>query len=106
MPSSDPPRIKIMFLDDPETVRAKISGTLCEEGNVETKWLLTCQEILVPINEIWVELGKAQTNNQPSQVNGVVGDRRSFGSKDAPKDRLFSVPLEPKGSEDCKHFKS
>lgn len=107
MSSSDPPHTKIMFLDDPETVRAKISGALCEEGNVETNGILpTLKEILIPISEIWVELEKAQRKNQPEQVNGIVGDRRSFVSKDAPEDTLFSVPLEPTGSDNFKHFNS
>lgn len=104
MSSSDPPHTKITFLDDPDTVRTKIFGAFCEEGNIETNGVLpTLKEILFPISEIWLERGK---RNHSDQVNGIVDGRRSFVIKDAPEATLFSVRFGPTGSDECKHYAS
>ena len=107
MSSSDPPHTKIMFLDDPETVRSKISGAFCEEGNIEKNGILpTLKEILIPISELWLENITAKSDGNPTKGNSLTGDRRPFSSKDAPEGTLFTVNPGAKDIGDCKHYQS
>lgn len=107
MSSSDPPHTKIMFLDDPETVRSKISGAFCEEGNIEENGILpTLKEVLIPISELRLESAMVKSDGNPAEGNSIMGDRRPFSSKDAPEGTLFTVNLGAKDAGDCKHYKS
>lgn len=96
MSSSDPAHTKIMFLDDPDTVRAKISGASCEAGNVDTNGILpTLKEVLIPISELRVERFRDQAAGQNPPNNATsTADRRPFCSGDAPGGAVFTVELD------------
>ncbi|KAB8231864.1 uncharacterized protein BDW43DRAFT_312783 [Aspergillus alliaceus] len=112
MSSSDSANTKIMFLDNEQTVREKVSRASCDAGVVEGNGILPILEhVLMPISELrWsnqshssqkpVNGGGYESNGQ----NGSEGAKWPFCSKDAPWGTLFSIPVRNVGCE-CKAYR-
>lgn len=87
MSSSHPAFTKIMFLDDAETVRAKIAGAACPARVVEGNGILPIVEhILFPASEI--SLLDLDGQGRPDGAGGVVGP---YAAERAPAGTLFSI---------------
>lgn len=100
MSSSHPAHTKIMFLDDPEAVAAKIAGASCPAQVVQGNGVLPILEhILFPISEIrMLQLQNGSLNGvEDHSTNGhpTNGERNSrpFVADGAPEGALFSVAV-------------
>jgi len=92
MSSSKPPSTKIEFLDDPDTVRWKISEVPCEEGNVSENGVLgILRDVLIPISELRLERLQGKTGVNLAEGQGVMSDQRPFISDNAPEGTVFTI---------------
>ncbi|KAE8153821.1 Aminoacyl-tRNA synthetase [Aspergillus avenaceus] len=96
MSSSHPAHTKIMFLDDPDTVRDKIAGALCQAGNIEQNGILPIlKHILFPVSElrsVHLQEVEGKKTDGTNGINGVGhGSKRPFAAEGAPEGTLFSV---------------
>lgn len=77
--SSSEPNSKIDFLDPPATIKKKLKGAFCEEGNIENNALLSfVKAVLFPISSLRIE------TQDPTF--------KPFSAEDAPPGTIFSVP--------------
>ena len=82
--SSSDPSSKIDFLDPPETVRKKVKGAFCEEGNVADNGVLAfAKAVLIPVSELRLE--------QLANGAGEGAGQRPFSTPDAPAGTVFSI---------------
>ncbi|KAE8369558.1 hypothetical protein BDV27DRAFT_153046 [Aspergillus caelatus] len=116
MSSSDSSNSKIMFLDNAQTVREKISRGSCHPGVVEANGILPIlKHVLMPISELrWNNQShspqKSVSNGDYdlNEHNGSADVKWPFCAKDAPWGTLFSIPVRNVGCE-CKvytHYQS
>lgn len=92
MSSSKPAETKIEFLDDPDTVRNKISRAACPERQVTENGVLgLLRDVLIPISEQRVERlqGKVGFNANESSISQL--DQRPFCSAEAPAGTVFTT---------------
>ena len=105
MSSSKAPSTKIEFLDDPETVRWKISEALCEEGNVsENSVLGILRDVLIPISELRLERLQGKISVNLAEGQGIMSDQRPFISDNAPDGTVFTI--EAKDTSVGQHYSS
>lgn len=99
MSSSHPGHTKIMFLDNPQSVKAKVSGAHCTEGVVEGNGILPIlKHILFPVGEL-----------RSLHLGGDEGlSRLPFCFPCSPEGTLFSLHTEfDNGAFSiCKHYRS
>lgn len=83
--SSSDPGSKIDFLDPPATLKKKLKGAFCEEGNIENNALLSfVKSVLMPISTLRLET-QAQEQNPHFKPFAAEG-------ADTPPGTIFSVP--------------
>ncbi|KAF3483849.1 tyrosyl-tRNA synthetase [Arthroderma uncinatum] len=113
MSSSHPAYTKIMFLDDPKTVREKIAGACCTAGDVQGNGILPIvQHILMPISELRL-FNIENANYVVHDGSNGLGDRQEdihlpLSAKGAPDGTLFSVRV-PDADYACnsyRHYKN
>jgi len=92
MSSSKPPSTKIEFLDDPETVRWKVSEASCDEGNVSQNCVLgILRDVLIPISELRLERLQGRTGMSLAEGQGIISDQQPFISDNAPEGTVFTI---------------
>ena len=92
MSSSKSAETKIEFLDDPETVRDKISGAACPEREVAGNGVLgLLRDVLIPISEQRVERLLGKTGLNVHENNGSEPDQRPFCSPRSPTGTVFTT---------------
>ncbi|OJD30386.1 tyrosyl-trna synthetase [Diplodia corticola] len=90
MSSSKPADTKIMFLDDPDTVRRKVQNAACQPREVAGNGVMELlKHVLMPIGEMQLERERGQTGF--NDVERTQGSGRQFVSDGAPDDAVFSV---------------
>lgn len=92
MSSSKPADTKIEFLDDPDTVRDKISRAACPERQVTENGVLgLLRDVLIPISEQRVERlqGKVGLNVDENSISQL--DQRPFCSSGSPTGTVFTT---------------
>ncbi|OKO97524.1 Tyrosine--tRNA ligase, cytoplasmic [Penicillium subrubescens] len=92
MSSSKPAETKIEFLDDPDTVRDKISRAACPERQVTGNGVLgLLRDVLIPISEQRVERlqGKVGLNVDENSISQL--DQRPFCSAGSPSGTVFTT---------------
>lgn len=96
MSSSHPAHTKIMFLDDAETVTAKLAGAACPEKIVQNNGVLPIlKHVVIPISELRVSFYGAR------QVQGHDSKYLPFTALDAPDGTLISVQV---GEGEHRHY--
>lgn len=92
MSSSKSAETKIEFLDDHETVRGKISGAACPEGQVMGNGVLgLLRDVLIPISEQRVERLLGKTGLNINENNGSELEQRPFCSLGSPIGTVFTT---------------
>lgn len=77
--SSSEPASKIDFLDPPASIKKKLKGAFCEEGNIENNALLSfVRAVLMPISSLRIET-----------QDPVF---KPFAEEGAPSGTVFSIP--------------
>lgn len=92
MSSSKPAETKIEFLDDPDTVRDKISRAACPERQVTANGVLgLLRDVLIPISEQRVERLQAKIGLNMDEKSIPQLDQRPFCSPGSPAGTLFTT---------------
>ena len=90
--SSSDPNSKIDFLDPPATIRKKIKGAFCEEGNVADNGVLSFVEaVLFPISQMRLERIQGKTGVDSEEGQEATGDQAPFTVDGAPEGTVFSI---------------
>ena len=98
MSSSKPANTKIEFLDDPKTVRTKVS----EASGTGVLGLL--RDVLIPISELRLERLQGKTGLNSAEVQDAKSDQRPFASDDAPTGTVFTVVAND--GDEAQHYAS
>ncbi|KAI0072627.1 tyrosine tRNA ligase [Panus rudis PR-1116 ss-1] len=90
--SSSDPNSKIDFLDPPATIRKKIKGAFCEEGNTAENGVLAfVKAVLIPISQLRIERSQGQTGADSEEGQNATGDQTPFSLEGAPEGTVFSI---------------
>lgn len=92
MSSSKSAETKIEFLDDPDTVRHKISHAACPEREITGNGVLgLLRDVLVPISQQRVERLRGETGLNVDEATGFGLNQRPFASANAPPGAIFTA---------------
>ncbi|KAM7212571.1 tyrosine--tRNA ligase, cytoplasmic [Rhypophila decipiens] len=104
MSSSKPSHTKIEFLDDPETVRDKVSKAACPERQVADNGVLgLLRDVLFPISQQRAERLLGKTELYDDENSGYSVGQHPFCSLKAPTGTIFTIGG---GDVEEKHFAS